>query len=1296
MTPPTLWPWQLPPLLVAVLGAVAVSLSAWQVRDEALNQARQQAEQQLQLAKARLDQTVEQSFNITEALATLIQDDGQMTQARFDRFASNSLAERPQLRSVVVAPNDVARFVAPLKGNEAVMNLDYRSVPAQYAQVERARTLGTPLVVGPVRLVQGGLGIIQRRPVFMRRDDGALRYWGVISTVVDRDALLQRLGWPHANLAIALYELPASGGLGNLVGGDGGLHTDDAVTADTQLPGARWQLRARPAQGWPTALPWQHPRVLLLALGSLLLVALTAVTARQRHQLAARNAQLAAEAGLRAQAQAESDALRDRFQSLARMGSDWFWEQDRDLRLTQLQLGQDAHPATLQSALGCLRWEAPGVQPDADWADHRNTLARHEPFRDFEYRIRDASGFERVICVSGEPVFDANGEFQGYRGVGRDLTAMRQAERALALTRDELARTRDHLQSLLDSATGIAVIATDLGNRITDFSRGAELMLGYRSREVLGTSPHRFHDAAEMATRAAALSQSLGRPIAPEDVFRHGLPSKSAETTAWTYIRSDGRRVPVSLSLSELRNRQGQVVGHLGVAIDLSNQVGTQRELARTAERLQAILDNAESVAIIAMDVEGRVRLFNRGAEQLLGCPASRVLGHSPRRFHLASEIDAEVQRLSALLGRPVPWHEVFERQAAGLDEGQTRLWTYVRFDDGTHRRVSHTFSAVHDAQGQLTGYMCVARDVTEQIEAQDQLASSNARLQAVLDAADEIGIVSTDLQGRVMLFNRGAERLLGYSAAEMVGALPDRLYDTQGLAQRLQAWSDRLGRPVSAGELMGLQAREPGDQRTQLYTLVAKSGTRLQVSVTLSEMRDNAGVLLGHVAIARDVTAAISHEEALRDTRDRLQSVLDSALDVGIMAVSPQGKIELFNRGAERLFGYGQHEVIGRSTLMFHDLPELQARADAMAAELGRPVHKAEVFTLPLEAAGGSTLTHWTFVRKNGERMHCALRFSRIVDRLGQFRGFLAIVMDTSAQVQAQRALEALNAELEDRVAQRTQDLARAQDDLVRSDKLAALGSMVAGVAHELNTPIGTSLTAASTLVDRSAEIQRAMAANSVRRSTLESFLQDTQAVGELLLRSLGNAADLVQHFKQLSADQTSEQRRHFALAQVVDDVLSVTRPQLKHSGMRVEADIEPELWMDSYPGALGRLLTNLLINAQLHAFEGREVGAVTLQARRMAGQDRVQLVVADNGVGMRDEVKRRAFDPFFTTKLGQGGTGLGLNIVHNIATVILGGSLHLDTAPGQGSRFVFELPVQAPLDDAHGGNLTGYRAPG
>ncbi len=1288
------WPWPLIPLLVAALGAVAVAVTAWQVQANEQQRAREVVLTQLQTIKAQLDQAVLQSFGPTLTLAALIQDDGRMDAERFERVAREVPWEALQLRSLAAAPNDVVRFVSPLAGNEAVQNLDYQSIPAQYAQVQRARHWGGPLIAAPVPLVQGGVGIVQRRPVFVRDPQGEPRYWGVVSAVADRDAFLRRVGWPHAQLSLAVFEVQANGALGGMIGGDAGLHTPGAVSLDAQLPGARWQLRARPQGGWPAGWPWRSPLVALLALASLAITGLTTVWSRQRHRLALSHRDLLAEAELRAQAQAQSEALQARFQALARLGSDWFWELDTDLRLTRLDMGDEHHALPLRHVIGHRRWEAPGVLPDAAWERHREQLERREAFRDFEYRLRAPSGQVLTISVSGEPVFDAEGQFQGYRGVGRDLTPIRRAEHELAEARDALARTRDHLQSLLDSATDIAIIATDPQGRITDFSRGAELLLGYRAHEVIGSSPHRFHDPQEMADRAEALAARLGHPVAPAEVFVQGRALE--ERSTWTYVRADGRRVPVSLTVSELKDRRGQAIGHLGVAVDISTLISTQDALTRTAERLQSVLDSAEDVAIVALDRNGRVQLFNRGAERLLGCTASAALGRSPRRFHLAVEIEAESQRLASMLGRPVPWHEVFERQAEGLDAGHTRIWTYVRLDDGTQIRVSHSFHAVRNSAGEVTGYISVAHDVTERVDAEDRLRATNARLEAVLNAADEIAVVAMDPQGRVMLFNRGAERLLGYSAAEMLGARPERLYDPEAVQQRLRQWSDRLGRPVAAGELVSLQAAAAEGSRTQVFTFVARSGTRLKVSVTLAEMRDDQGTFLGHVAIARDVTTALSHESALRDTRDRLQAVLDSALDVAILVVSLRGKVELFSRGAERMFGYGQHEVIGRSTLMFHDPAELQARADARTAELGRPVGKSEMMMLLLDAGGQSSLSHWTFVRKSGERLNAALRFSRMTDPDGRVLGFLAVVLDVSAQVQAQQALQTLNTELERRVTERTQELAQAHEELVRSDKLAALGSMVAGVSHELNTPIGTSLTAASTLSDRCQELRNALSSNTVRRSTLEAFLQDTQALGDLLQRSLLNAADLVQHFKQLSADQTSEQRRSFRLDQVVEDVVTVTRPQLKQGGLRLHTDIEPDLWMDSYPGALGRVLTNLLINAQLHAFEGREGGQVHIRAKRLPDQAAVQLLVADDGQGMSAEVARRAFDPFFTTKLGRGGTGLGLNIVHNVATVILGGSLHLDTAPGQGTCFVFELPLSAPNDTSPGDNLTGYRASG
>lgn len=253
-------------------------------------------------------------------------------------------------------------------------------------------------------------------------------------------------------------------------------------------------------------------------------------------------------------------------------------------------------------------------------------------------------------------------------------------------------------------------------------------------------------------------------------------------------------------------------------------------------------------------------------------------------------------------------------------------------------------------------------------------------------------------------------------------------------------------------------------------------------------------------------------------------------------------------------------------------------------------------------------------------------------------------------------------------------------QEELLRSERMAALGSLVAGVAHELNTPLGTCLTATSTLQERTLELQNSLQQQQLRRSALEAYAKDASMVCDLLLRGLGNATELVAHFKQLSVDQTSDQRRPFQLATVVSDVLTVMRPQLKQGRMRVATAIEVPTTIDAYPGELGRLLTNLIQNAQLHAFAAEQQGLLHIEGRELDGEH-FELRVRDDGRGMGAEERRRAFDPFFTTKLGQGGTGLGLHISHTLATTVLGGQITAHSQPGQGARFELRLPRVAPL---------------
>jgi len=277
-----------------------------------------------------------------------------------------------------------------------------------------------------------------------------------------------------------------------------------------------------------------------------------------------------------------------------------------------------------------------------------------------------------------------------------------------------------------------------------------------------------------------------------------------------------------------------------------------------------------------------------------------------------------------------------------------------------------------------------------------------------------------------------------------------------------------------------------------------------------------------------------------------------------------------------------------------------------------------------------------------------------------------------------AQRTAELTQANAE--LTQAMATLKTAQRELVESEKLASLGRLVAGVAHELNTPLGNALTVVSALEDRWAKLEAMLSnATPMRRSLLEDLAKDTRRGQDILQRNVQKAADLVRDFKQVAIDQTTDSRRDFDLAQVIEDVLVMVEPSFKHKPFKIDTALCTGAAMNSYPGALGQVLTNLLMNALVHGFEGREHGTVRVSCQ-VLDADTVSLQVEDDGRGMDESVRRRIFDPFFTTKLGTGGSGLGMHIVHNIVVNVLGGQIEVFSTPGAGTRTEIRLPRKAP----------------
>ena len=256
---------------------------------------------------------------------------------------------------------------------------------------------------------------------------------------------------------------------------------------------------------------------------------------------------------------------------------------------------------------------------------------------------------------------------------------------------------------------------------------------------------------------------------------------------------------------------------------------------------------------------------------------------------------------------------------------------------------------------------------------------------------------------------------------------------------------------------------------------------------------------------------------------------------------------------------------------------------------------------------------------------------------------------------------------------------LEQAMSQLIQAEKLAALGSLVAGVAHELNTPLGNSLTVASALNEVIRNFTDRFHAGRLSKQALVDFIAHCSEAALLIERNSQRAAALIGNFKQVAVDQTSMRRRKFDLRQALEEVLSTLQPNLRHTRHHLIVEVEPGIELEGYPGPVEQIIANLLTNTLLHGFEGIDEGTIRISAEQR-GQDHVALYFTDNGMGMNEATTRRAFDPFFTTKLGKGGSGLGLYIVYNLATVVLGGTIKLASSPGQGTSFELLLPRVAP----------------
>jgi PAS domain S-box-containing protein len=404
--------------------------------------------------------------------------------------------------------------------------------------------------------------------------------------------------------------------------------------------------------------------------------------------------------------------------------------------------------------------------------------------------------------------------------------------------------------------------------------------------------------------------------------------------------------------------------------------------------------------------------------------------------------------------------------------------------------------------------------------------------------------------------------------------------------------------------------------------------------------------------------------------------------LPIAVFAIDSAHKVTFWNPDMCRITGISADDVVGTTQSWKGIYPQARpCLADALVdGATPRELQQLYPNTLQPHAVipGALEGEDYFATLDNGNGMWIRFCAAPLVDTQGNVHGAIETLIDVTQLKRAQENLVQLNSGLEARVARRTRELELAMTQLLESEKMAALGSLVAGVAHELNTPIGNVLAVASTLQDDVHDFNTKLLGGQARRSDVEHSTQRLQEAATLIERNAVRAAKLINDFKEVAVDQSSTRRRSFDLRAVVEEVVATSRPMLKGTTHTVQVDVPAAITLDSFPGPLEQVLTNLLHNSILHGFEGREHGLIQVHAVRDA--DAVVLTYEDNGCGIPEANLAHIFEPFYTTKLGQGGSGLGLYIVYNLVTHVLGGTLSAGNLATQGARFVLRLPLEGP----------------
>jgi PAS domain S-box-containing protein len=650
---------------------------------------------------------------------------------------------------------------------------------------------------------------------------------------------------------------------------------------------------------------------------------------------------------------------------------------------------------------------------------------------------------------------------------------------------------------------------------------------------------------------------------------------------------------------------------------------------------LQSAIFNSANFSSIATDAKGVIQIFNVGAERMLGYTAAEVMNKiTPADISDPQEVIARAKALSVELGTPItPGFEALVFKASRGIEDIYEL-TYIR-KDGSRFPAVVSVTALRDAQDAIIGYLLIGTDNTARKQAEEALLKAGALQSAIFNSAN-FSSIATDAKGVIQIFNVGAERMLGYTAAEVMNKItPADISDPQEVIARAKVLSAELGTPITPGfEALVFKASR-GIEDIYELTYIRKDGSRFPAVVSVTALRDDQSAIIGYLLIGTDNTARkqVETERMLLDQRVRDQqfytrSLIESNIDA-LIATDPRGIITDVNKQMEALTGCTRDELIGAPFKDYFTDPE---RAEA-GIKLVLGESKLTDYELTARARDGKE----TVVSYNATTFH---------DRDRKLQGVFAAARDVTERSRFEMQMLEQAAELS--------DLHHRKDEFL------------AMLSHELRSPL--------------APIANAVQLLGFQRGSENLIQQQARGIIERQMGQLQHLVDDLLEVSRITTGRVQLRREPVAVSRIVGVALETVRPLIEQRRHELTVSLPPEpIWLHADAARLEQVVVNLLTNAAKYTEEGGHVWLTVKQE----GNECV-LRVRDTGVGITPALLPCIFDLFTQAERSldrsQGGLGIGLALVKQL-TELHGGKVEASSVLGQGSEFVVRLPVM-PTD--------------